>query len=138
MANHQEFEVGWQWDDDMPLAQVVRVGDLLFLSGQVAVDSRGGIIGENDLEAQSRQIFENMKAVLAAAGAELTDIVRLTTYFSIDLTEEVTRTYWKVRKEYFGDHRPASTGMQVKALIYPALMLEVDAIAALSSERDVR
>lgn len=131
MSAYSEIDVGWKWDDDFPLSQIVRVGDLLYLSGQVAVDNEGNVVGENDLAAQSRQIFENMKTVLASAGADFSHVFRLTTYFSIDLTEEATKAYWNVRKEYFGRHRPASTGVQVNALIYPSLMLEVDAIAVL-------
>lgn len=131
----REVEVDWTWDDDWPLAQAVQVGELLFLSGQVAIDRDGNVVGKNNLQAQTRQIFENMKTVLAAAGADLTDVVRLTSYFSVDLTLDLTREYWEVRKEYFGSHRPASTGMQVKALLYPSLMLEVDAIAVVPRGR---
>lgn len=127
----QEIEVGWTWDDDWPLAQAVRAGDFLLLSGQVAIGRDGKVVGENDIQAQARQIFENMKTVLEAAGARFTDVVRLTTYFSTELTLEMTHDYWNVRRAYFGSHRPASTGMQVKALLYPSLMLEVDAIVYL-------
>jgi 2-iminobutanoate/2-iminopropanoate deaminase len=132
MPSFEELEVDWPWDDEFPLAQAIRVGDLIFLSGQIAVDRNGNIVGSNDLKAQARQCFENMKSVLACAGAKLTNVVRLTTYFTVDLTDiQATKSYWEVRKEYFGDHRLTSTGVQVKSLIYPSLLLEVDAIAVL-------
>src|SRR5262249_54007289 len=61
MSHIEEIEVGWSWDDDFPLAQGVRVGDTVYLAGQVAVDPQGRVVGPNDLTAQSRQIFENMR-----------------------------------------------------------------------------
>ena len=131
----EEIHADWGWDDDFPLSQAVRIGNTIYLSGQIAVDEQGRVVGEGDITAQSRQCFENMKAVLAKAGAKLTDVVRLTTFFTADLGDmEMTKAYWKVRREYFGDHRPASTGLQVKALIYPSLLLEIDAIAVISDE----
>jgi enamine deaminase RidA (YjgF/YER057c/UK114 family) len=123
--------VDFEWDREMPLSQAVRAGNTIYLAGQVSLDRHGEVVGANDLAAQTRQIFENVRTVLAAAGANLTDIARLTNYFTVDLTPENTRAYWAVRKEYFGDHRPASTGLQVKSLIYPSLLLEVDVIAVI-------
>lgn len=124
------------WDDDFPLSQAVKVGNVLYLAGQVAIDRDGRVVGEGDIVAQSRQCFENMKLVLAEAGATFRDVVRLTTYFTADLSDiKATRAYWQVRKDYFGDHRPASTGLQVKGLIYPSLLLEIDAIAVIPDGR---
>jgi len=123
----------FDWDREMPLSQIVRAGDTLYLAGQVPLDDAGNVVGENDLETQARQVFRNMERVLAAAGAQLSDVVRLTTYFSTELSLEATYRYWAVRKEFFGDHKPASTGLQVTGLLYPSLLLEVDAIAVLKS-----
>ena len=132
MSSFEELDPGWTWDDDFPLAQAIRVGGSIFLSGQCALDENGNVVGKGDLKAQARQCFENMAVVLARAGAKLTDVVRLTTYFTADLSDmATTKAYWEVRRQYFGNHRLASTGVQVKALIYPALLLEVDAIAVL-------
>lgn len=129
MPTVERVPFGFSWDRDMPLSQIVRAGDTLYLAGQVALDEAGNVVGENDLEAQTRQVFLNMQRVLAAAGAQLSDVVRLTTYFATHLSLDATHRYWAVRKEFFGDHRPASTGLQVSGLLYPSLLLEVDAIA---------
>jgi enamine deaminase RidA (YjgF/YER057c/UK114 family) len=131
MSTITPVSVDFEWDREMPLSQAVRAGNTIYLAGQVSLDRHGKVVGIGDLAAQTRQIFENVRTVLAAAGADLADIVRLTNYFTVDLTAENTRAYWTVRKEYFGDHRPASTGLQVKGLIYPTLLLEVDVIAVL-------
>jgi 2-iminobutanoate/2-iminopropanoate deaminase len=133
MPTVQPISFGFPWDENMPLSQVVRVGDTLYLAGQVSLDEAGKVVGVNDLEEQSRQVFRNMQRVLAAAGAKLTDVVRLTTYFSMSLTLDATNRYWKVRREFFGNHKPASTGLQVAGLLYPSLLLEVDAIAVIPS-----
>lgn len=124
------FRPDWEWDQDVPLTQMVRCGDFLWLSGQTAFDARGEIVGRDDLTAQARQIFTNMQQVLGLVGCDLTSVVRLTNYFAVPMRDmSVTREYWKVRQEFFGDHRPASTGMQVAALMTPEMLLEVDAIA---------
>ncbi|MNO06943.1 hypothetical protein D3C81_2289360 [compost metagenome] len=59
----------------------------------------------------------------------MSDIVKLTTYFACPLTSDVTKAYWGVRKHYFGDYRPASTGVEVSALIFPSLLIEIEAEA---------
>ncbi|MEX2150858.1 MAG: RidA family protein [Steroidobacteraceae bacterium] len=129
----QRIPFSFDWDREMPLSQIVRAGDTLYLAGQVSLDDAGNVVGENDLEAQARQVFRNMQRVLASAGAQLSDIVRLTSYFTMDLSLDASRRYWAVRTEFFGDHRPASTGLQVAGLLYPSLLLEVDAIAVVRS-----
>ena len=121
----------WEWEREMPPAPAIRSGHMLFLSGQIALGADGKVVGEGDITTQAHQCFENIKAILARAGGGITDIVKLTTYFSCDMTEAVRKDYWVVRKHYFGDYKPASTGVQVTALIYPSVMLEIEAIAVL-------
>ncbi len=122
------------WDDDFPLSPGVKAGSMLFVSGQIALDSDGNVVGKDDLVAQTRKCFENMKEVVEAAGAKLTDIVKLTTFFTVDITDpSVVSTYFDVRREFLGKHKPASSGVQVKSLMYPSLLLEMDAIAVLPS-----
>ncbi|MGY6655426.1 RidA family protein [Amycolatopsis sp. TRM77291] len=130
MPDMEFFRPTWEWDSDIPLTQMVKCGDFLWLSGQTAFDERGEIVGRGDLPAQARQIFTNMQHVLGLAGCDLTSVVRLTNYFAAPLDDiALAKEYWKVRHEFFGDHRPASTGMQVAALMTPEMLLEVDAIA---------
>ena len=132
MNTKTELDPGWAWDADFPLAQGMKVGEFLFLSGQVAFDSDGNVVGENDLRAQTRRVFDNIKSILEQGGASFTDVVRLTTYFTVDITDHAAvKDYFDVRLEYFGDHRPCSTGVQVSGLVDPKLLLEVEAIAML-------
>ncbi|MEG0870620.1 MAG: RidA family protein [Hafnia sp.] len=119
----------WEWEKGMPPAPAVRAGNNIYLSGQIALDPQGEIVGEGDLAAQATQCFENIKAILKREGASMADVVRLTTYFACPLTADVTRDYWKVRKEYFGDYRPASTGVEVSSLIFPSILIEIEAEA---------
>lgn len=119
----------WEWEKDMPPAPAVRAGNTLYLSGQIALDASGEVVGEGDVIAQARQCFENIKAILKREGASMSDIVKMTTYYACPLTTDVTKEYWKVRAEYFGDYRPASTGVAVNALIFPTILIEIEAIA---------
>jgi 2-iminobutanoate/2-iminopropanoate deaminase len=136
MAHIKQLEPQFSWDDNTPLTQGVQVGNLIYLSGQVALDKQGNIVGKGDLVAQTRQCFENIRDVLQLAGASLTDIVKLTTYFTVDIADPATtRAYWNVREEFLGSHKPASTGVRVHSLIYRELLLEIEAVAVLPSNR---
>lgn len=124
------FSADWHWDDDYPMSQMVKAGDYLWLTGQVPFGADGEIVGVGDIQAQARQVFTNMQHVLGLVGHDLTSVIRLTTYLTTPMTDmAATRKYWEVRQEFFGDHRPASTGIQVAGLMLPDLMIEVDAIA---------
>src|SRR5262245_47905030 len=111
MIEKHVIDPGWNWDADFPLSQGLKVGNLLFLSGQVAVDSDGTIVGRGDLKAQTRQVFENIKTILEAAGASFDNVVKMTTYFATDIHNY--EDYFSVRREYFTGVNPASTGVQV-------------------------
>jgi 2-iminobutanoate/2-iminopropanoate deaminase len=100
---------------------------LIFVSGQLARNKDGHIVGAGDMRAQLRQALENIKAALEAAGASLNDLVRTNTYVT-DINE-----YFKhvdVRMEYFCHAMPTSTTVEVRRLAQPELMVEIDAIAA--------
>lgn len=120
----------WRWSDDKPMCYMVKAGDFLFLTGQVALDENGNVVGPGDIAAQARQVFTNMRRVLRLAGCDLTSVIRLTNYLTTSMADMVaTRAYWDVRREFFGNHRPASTGVKVAALMLPELLIEIDAIA---------
>jgi 2-iminobutanoate/2-iminopropanoate deaminase len=116
-------------DRDKPFALFARAGDYIWLSGQTAHDDSGRLIGVGDILAQERQIFTNIQNILRRAGCELGAIVKLTTFFAVPLNEELSRKYWEVRREFFGDTPPASTGIQVAGLVTPETLIEVEAIA---------
>lgn len=124
----------WEWEKDMPPAPAIRAGNTIYLSGQIALGPDGKVVGEGDVIAQARQCFENIKAILKREGAAMSDIVKMTTYYACPLTEAVRKDYWNVRKEYFGDYRPASTGVAISALIYPTILIEIEATAVVAGE----
>jgi 2-iminobutanoate/2-iminopropanoate deaminase len=107
----------------------VRAGDLLFVSGLVPVDGDGQLVGGDDVVAQARQVFANLAAVLAAAGATFADVVKVTVYLT-DIEDRARIN--PVRQEVFRDTRPASTLVEVSALATPGARVEVDAVALLS------
>lgn len=99
---------------------------MIFIAGQLARDSRGNVVGKGDMRAQLRQVGENVKAALEAAGARLSDLVKTTTYVT-DIEE-----YFKhvdVRMEYFGAALPTSTTVEVRRLAHPDFLVEVEVLA---------
>ena len=111
--------------------QVVEVtgSKMLYLSGQIAFDTAGQIVGVGDLHAQTQQVFENLKAGLAAVGATFEHVVKLHLYL-LDITQiQVVRD---VRDRYVNTQfPPASTAVEVRRLFRDELLIEIDAIAAL-------
>ncbi len=106
----------------------VRWGDLLFVSGLAPVDKSGKVVSD-DVAAQTRQIFENMKLVLDAAGAGFGDVLKVTVY----LTDvEDRKKINPVRQQYFGAARPASTLIGIKELAIPGMKVEIEAVVGLS------
>lgn len=108
---------------------VVAEGRLAVVSGQVALDAEGRLVGEGDVTAQAHQIFRNLERCLEAAGASFADVVKLGFYLTriADLPEVRA-----VRDRYIDTGRPpASTAVEVSALIRPELLLEVEAFAVL-------
>ncbi len=106
----------------------VRFGDLLFVSGIIAVDKDLKLVGADDVVAQTRCIFENMKQVLAAAGATFADVLKVTV-FLLDVNDRAKIN--NVRQEYFGSARPASTLIGVRELALPGVKVEIEAIVGL-------
>ena len=102
-------------------------GGLIFVSGQVAFDSDGSIVGVDDIGAQTRQAFRNLAAVLEAAGATFADVAKLT-YFVRDV--EAVGVIRAVRDEFVDTaNPPASSLVEVSRLIAPELLIEIEAIA---------
>jgi len=102
-------------------------GRVVAISGQVALDENGQLVGAGDLEAQARQVFANLDRALAAAGASFADVIKLSFYLTDISRIAVVRP---VRDEYVDTARPpASTAVQVGALFMPGLEIEVEAWA---------
>jgi reactive intermediate/imine deaminase len=121
----------WAWQDQFGYSQAWRVDQarsVVFLAGQVPISPEGQLVGEGDIEAQCRQVFENLKAVLEQAGATFDDLVKVTVYL-LDATN--LPVYRRVKAEFVTGRQPASTAIEVKALAFPGLLVEVEAIAVL-------
>lgn len=112
---------------------VTASGRLAFVSGQVAIDRAGKVVGADDLGAQTRQALSNLHAIITELGADWSDVVRFTWYM-LDVSE--VQTVRDVRDELIrpslgAAHNPASTLIQVAALFGPEFLIEVDAVVAL-------
>jgi 2-iminobutanoate/2-iminopropanoate deaminase len=104
----------------------VAAGDLLHVSGQVAWDAQGRIVGVGDGPAQARQAFHNLGLVLAAHGAGFEDLVKVTVFVTgFDWFDQLSA----LREELFPQHGPASTIVRVAELVQPELLVEVEAVA---------
>ncbi|MEV6006778.1 RidA family protein [Streptomyces sp. NPDC051976] len=104
-------------------------GRMVAVSGQVPVDAEGRLVGEGDARAQIRQVFENLTGALAAAGATLADVVKLTVFLT-DLAD--LDAFRQVRDGYLPKEAlPACSLVQVGGLVNPAFRVEIDALAAL-------
>ena len=103
-----------------------RFGDFIFVAGQVAKDIDGQVVGPGDIEVQAHAVFVNLGRVLAQAGSEPADIVKLTTYL---IDSEHAGPSAKARRAFLGSHRPPHTGLVVKSLGSPGVVIEVEAIA---------
>jgi 2-iminobutanoate/2-iminopropanoate deaminase len=106
---------------------VVEGRKTIFVSGQLARDAKGEVVGKGDMRAQIRQTGENIRAALAAAGASLADVVKTNTYVT-DIQEFFKHT--DVRMEYFGA-LPTSTTVEVRRLAHPDLLVEIEVIAVI-------
>ena len=107
-------------------SHAVKVGNTIYVSGQIGGDEDGNIIGKGDMVAQTERAYENIRRTLEAAGASMTDIVMLN-YYCLDL--EAFKKTGEARKKYFGKYFPASTAVQVEKLMAPDALIEVEAIA---------
>jgi 2-iminobutanoate/2-iminopropanoate deaminase len=126
VASREEIRVKGQPEPISHYTDAVRVGDLLFVSGCVPVDSEGRLVGGDDVVAQARQTFENVGAVLTAGGSSFADVAKVTVFLTdVDDRAKIN----PVRQEFFGDARPASTLVEVSALAIPGAKIEVEAVA---------
>ncbi|HEX7136381.1 MAG TPA: RidA family protein [Vicinamibacterales bacterium] len=99
----------------------------VYISGQIAYDEAGNLVGTGDMKAQAEQVFRNLDVALRAAGATFADVVKMNSYIT-DMTK--AQAVRDVRAKYFGNNAPASTFVEVKGLVRPELMLEVEVVAA--------
>jgi 2-iminobutanoate/2-iminopropanoate deaminase len=104
----------------------VRAGGFLHVSGVIAVDGEGNLVGGDDVVAQTRQVLENMRAILEAGGCGFQDVVKVTIF----LTDVDDRPLINpLRQEAFGSARPASTLVEVSRLVLPDAKVEIECVA---------
>jgi len=129
MAGHrEEFMVPGMSEPISHFTHVVRADRLVFVSGCVASDASGKTVGGNDAVAQARQVHENLKKCLAAAGATFADVCKVTVFLKNIADREKVNT---VRKEYFGSSRPASTLVEISRFVRDDILLEIECVAVL-------
>jgi 2-iminobutanoate/2-iminopropanoate deaminase len=124
----REYRVPGQAEPISHFTDAVEANGLLFVSGIVPVDERRDLVGGEDVVLQARCVFENMRAVLAAARCTFADVVKVTVF----LTDVHDRALINpVRQEVFGETLPASTLVEVSALAIPGARIEVECVAAI-------
>jgi reactive intermediate/imine deaminase len=105
-------------------------GTWIYVSGQIATDPEGNLVAPNDLPAQTERVFENLRGILEANGASFADVVKLQTFVT---TQEGFAEMREVRSRYLTADLPASTAVQVAALVVPDAVIEVDVVAVIPS-----
>lgn len=124
------YSSGTRWEPLVGYSRAVRVGDLIHVSGTTSVNDAGEVVGADDPYAQARHTLERIEAALVALGGSMRDVVRTRIYVTdISCWEEVGRAHG----EAFGEIRPATSMVQVAALIDPRLLVEIEAEARVGS-----
>jgi len=125
----QNVSTGGPWEGKIGYSRAVRVGQSISVSGSTAMTS-SGLVGKDDAYAQTIQTFKTIEAALKQAGASLSDVVRTRIYMAnIDQWQEVGRAHGEI----FGAIRPATTMVEVKRLIDPDMLVEIEADAIISA-----
>ena len=126
MERRMNISSGAKWEGIVGYSRAVRVGNIIEVAGTTAVDESGSVIGLHDPYEQTRFIFTKIEKALISAGSSLKDVIR-TRMFVTDISrwEEIG----KAHAEFFINVRPASTMVEVKALVNPELLIEIEVTA---------
>jgi 2-iminobutanoate/2-iminopropanoate deaminase len=130
MAKRIEVNPKWPWAEKFGFHLGIRVGNTVYVSGSVAWDPDGNIVGRDDMLAQSRKAFANVREILAEAGATMDDVVKINAFLT-DMDRYAD--YAAARAEAFTNNMPASTAVASPVLIEPGLLVEIEAVAEIGS-----
>jgi len=120
------------WYEPFKIALGYRVGDVVVLSGQAAIDREGNVVGAGDFDAQAEQVFDNLEHVLGLAGSSLKNVINVNIFMTdMDYFGKIL----ELRERYFTAPYPADTIVGVTALALPELMIEIQAIAVVDEAR---
>jgi reactive intermediate/imine deaminase len=114
------------------IVEVTGPNRTIYISGQIAYDKDGNVVGAGDMKAQAEQVFRNLEAALTAAGAKFSDVVKMNSYITDMSKVQAVRD---VRAKYFTTAAPASTFVEVKGLVRPELLLEIEVVAVTGPQR---
>ncbi len=128
MTDRQNISSGVKWEEIVGYSRAVRVGSRIYLTGTTATDDGGEIVGEGDGYAQTVQAIRNIEWALREAGATLENVVR-TRMFVTDISR--WPEYGQAHHEFFGSIRPCATMVEVRALIDPRMLIEIEVEAEL-------
>ncbi|MFO1188365.1 MAG: RidA family protein [Alphaproteobacteria bacterium] len=119
------------WPERYTFVPAMRVGRMVWISGTTATDDDGRIVAPGDIAGQTRQIFRKFEKLLQSLGGSCDDIVETTDYY---ITTDNYKATADVRREFFRQARPASTGVQVAGLLRDGALIEIKAVAVLKAE----
>jgi len=128
MPDNQVVNPGWKRFEKMTFSPAIKRGNMLFISGIAATDDKGNVMHKDDMVAQTRVIYQKMEAILKKAGAGFDNVVKTVDY--ITMVENYKETA-NVRREFFKNRFPASTGVVVKSLLKKDVLIEIEAICIL-------